>query len=532
MSDIFNNIIDNIALHITWIFSGIGLAAMGKFYPFFKRKFLSKNPPSPFPHYLTPGAPALGTFIHREDIVKELYKAIKQNRKLALINGLGGIGKTTVAKALYHKVKDEFKHIAWVEFQHDIEKSLLGSFVIFDDDEDKDKDIRYKKIKKFLLNATKDTIIFIDNVSNDDDLDFIKRLQANVILTSRLNEINSFETFPIDILSEKQCINIFYKYYKYDEARKQKEYVREIVNLVRCHTLSIELLARAANTPGYPLEKYIADLKEKGMVYPDPSVRTDHTDASQTIAEHLKGLFELVSVSDEQKRILLNFALMPSIEIPAEVKKWLDCSTKDIYELTKPGWLSASATGYEMHPIVKEAVLLQYKDEGIQYEDVETIVRYMAGDEYIKDTDIYTDVRVRLNIAESVMGYICNIEKHEIGALLNNIALVYMKQGDYPKALEWHHKALEINEKVLGLEYPEIATNYNNIAVVHKNQGDYLKALELYHKALKIDEKVSGVDHPNTAITYNNIAGVYKDQGDYPKALEWYHKSLEIYERV
>ncbi|MCL2398528.1 MAG: DUF2225 domain-containing protein [Defluviitaleaceae bacterium] len=545
LNDIINGILSE-----TDIFSGFGVTIIVAILSFagflIKRIFFSKGKketttpetPFPFPRYLTPGAPALGKeFIHREDIIKELHKAIKQNRKLALINGLGGIGKTTVAKALYHKVKDEFKHIAWVEFQHNIEVSLLTSFRIYEDVED--NAIRYRNIKNFLLDATQDTIIFIDNVSNDDGLDFIKRLQANVILTSRLDDIGSFEIFPIDILSEKQCINIFYKYYKYDEARKQKEYVREIVNLVRCHTLSIELLARAANTPNYPLEKYVADLKAKGIVYPELEVETDHTDVSQTIAEHLKGLFELVLVSEKQKWILLNFALMPSIEIPAEVKHWLACDVNDINRLTKLGWLSASATGYEMHPIVKEAVLLQYKDEGIQYEDVETIVWYMMSKAYIKDTDIYTDVRVRLNIAESVMGHICNIEKeeialllNEIALLLNNITLVYNNQEDYLKAMEWFQKALKIYEKVLGVEHPSTATTYNNIALVYNNQEDYPKAMEWFQKALKIYEKMLGVEHPSTATTYNNIGLVYDNLGDYPKALEWNHKALIIHEKI
>ena len=479
-----------------------------------------ENPPHNT-HYLTHRPPTAGKeFIHRNDIVKKLYKTIKrkQNNKLALINGLGGIGKTTVARALYHKVKNEFKYIAWVEFQHNIKESLLDSFRIFDDVED--KDTRYRKIENFLLEATQDTIIFIDNVSNDDGLDFIKQLHANVILTSRLDEIGRFEIFPVKILSEKQCINIFYKYYKYDKARKQKKYVREIVTLAKCHTLFIELLARAANRPKYPLEKYVADLKEKGLAYPELEVETDHTTASQTIAKHLQALFDLVSASDEQKRILLNFALMPSIEIPADVEKWLACDVNDINKLTKPGWLSASEAGYEMHPIVKEAVLLQYKDEGIEYEDVDTIVRYMWSDEYIKDTDIYTDVRVRLNIAESVMGHICNIEKHEIGILLNNIAEVYKKQGDYPKALEWYHKDLKISEKVLGKDHPDTAITYGNIAGMYYNQGDYPKALKEYKKVLKIHEKVLGIDHPDTATTYNNIAAVYKNLGDYPTALE------------
>ena len=475
-------------------------------------------------------SPVSNEFSYREDIVEELYKAIKQNRKLALINGLGGIGKTTVAKALYHKVKDEYKHVAWIEYQDNIKNSLLNSFLIFEDI--KDATERYSKIVRFLLDAKEDTIIFIDNVSGDDSsgLEFVERLSTNVVLTSRLSNIRNFEVFPIGILSEEQCVEIFYKYYEYDKTREQEKAVRKLVELVKCHTLSVELLARAANIPEYPLEKYAAELKEQGLAYPDLNVETDHTAISQTIAQHLQALFNLVTVNDEQKRILKNFAFMPSIEIPAEVVKWLDCNINDIIGLKKLGWLTGSETGYEMHPIVKEAVLLQYREK--QYEDFEAIIDYMSSDNYIKDTDIYTKVHIRLNIAESVMCHFCEFENKEVGLLFNEIAFVYNNQGDYPKALEWVQKALKIFEKVLGLEHPNTATSYHNIASVYFRQGDYTKALEWFQKALEIEEKMLGLEHPNTATSYHSIASVYFRQGDYTKALELYQKALKIFEKV
>ena len=84
------------------------------------------------PHYITSQPPPTGNeFSYRDGIVEELYVAIKQNRKLALINGMGGIGKTSVARNLYHKVKDEFKHVAWVEYQNSIKESLSYSLIMY-----------------------------------------------------------------------------------------------------------------------------------------------------------------------------------------------------------------------------------------------------------------------------------------------------------------------------------------------------------------------------------------------------------------
>jgi len=49
-----------------------------------------------------------------------------------------------------------------------------------------------------------------------------------------------------------------------------------------------------------------------------------------------------------------------------------------------------------------------------------------------------------------------------------------------------------------------VEITYNNIATVYDDQGDYTKALEWYHKALTIQEKVLGKEHLDTATTYTN----------------------------
>ena len=484
------------------------------------------------PRYITTQPPPIGPeFSYREAMIEKLYNAIKQNQKhKILINGLGGIGKTTVARALYHKVKNDFTYIAWVNYQHSIKESLLNSLTIYDD-ANEDKESRYRKIDAFLQSATKDCLIFIDNIMPDDEgIRYLECLEASIILTSRVDKLGSFNKFPVDFLTEAQCVDIFYKYYVHDKSQAHKETVRKLVNLVKCHTLSVELLALAANRAGYPLDSYLAELTAKGFEYPDRGVKTKHTTTPHTIAEHMVKLFEMVEVSNEQSRILKNFALFPDMEIPAAVEKWMDCHIDDMKRLIELGWLTESEKGYYMHPIIKNAIQLQHKKP--QYEDYAALIEYMSGNEYIKATDVYTDVHDRLRIAEAVMCHLCDVEVPEIGVWFNAIASAYKAQGEYEKALEWFHKASRIIDKVLGTNHPSTATIYNNIATVYNNQSEYEKALEWHHKSLKIRENVLGTNHPDTAIAYNNIASVYTHQGEYEKTLAWYYKALVIFEKV
>ena len=101
-------------------------------------------------------------------------------------------------------------------------------------------------------------------------------------------------------------------------------------------------------------------------------------------------------------------------------------------------------------------------------------------------------------------------------------------QGQYPKAIEFHLKALDIRLKKLDKNDVKISNCYNELGLVYDSQGNYPKALEYYEKCLAIRLKTLGAEHPNVANTYNNLGSVYDSQGNHSKALEYFEKSLAI----
>ena len=487
--------------------------------------------PTNIPHLLTERPPVVGKeFCHRNETIADLRKSLslKQGRKLALISGFGGIGKTTIARALYHEVKRDFKHIAWVEYQGNLRESLLGSFKLYEEHkEPKDDETRYSEIKRFLDNATEDTLIFIENLSDDADIGFMGSLGANVIVTSRMEELHAFDSVAVDFLTKEQCEDIFYRYYKYEKFDKEKKYsdvVSRLVELVSCHTLSVELLAKAANIAGYPLDEYEDDLKAKGFGYPKLRFKTGHySEDTLTIAEHLVKLFELVGFSAEQERILKNFSILPSFEIPAEVEKWLACDINDLKRLIEKGWLVESKNGYRMHDVIKTAISLQ---GGAQYESCMALVEYMSSEEYVKDMDIYS--YLLLYVAKGVMEYFYDVESPQIASVCCNIAYAYSGHLScyYEDALEWYRKAVSIREKTLGVDHPDTARTYNNIAGIYYIQGFYKVALEWCQRDLGI------ADETDIATSYSNIAGMYCLRNCYKLALECYQEAFYIWFRV
>ena len=68
----------------------------------------------------------------RENELQEVKDMLLQNGKIVIVNGIGGIGKTTLCKYLFKQSQEHFgkqsEHIAWVRYQNNIESSFIKSF--------------------------------------------------------------------------------------------------------------------------------------------------------------------------------------------------------------------------------------------------------------------------------------------------------------------------------------------------------------------------------------------------------------------
>ncbi len=120
-------------------------------------------------------------------------------------------------------------------------------------------------------------------------------------------------------------------------------------------------------------------------------------------------------------------------------------------------------------------------------------------------------------------------QEHPMTAIVyHNIGEVYRNLCDYPKALEYNIKALDIRKKLLGEKHVDTAESYNDTGLVYIFQGKYDKASELFQKAKTIYEEVVGPNHPSLADTYMNIGMLLMKQEDYSNALENYLEALKI----
>ena len=123
-----------------------------------------------------------------------------------------------------------------------------------------------------------------------------------------------------------------------------------------------------------------------------------------------------------------------------------------------------------------------------------------------------------------------------------NLGSAYNRKGDPDRAIVWLEKAREIQEKIYSRDkypegHPDLATTYNNLGPAYNRKGDPDRAIVWLEKAREIEEKIYSRDkypdgHPDLATTYYNLGSAYDRKGDPDRAIVWYEKAREIEEKI
>lgn len=103
----------------------------------------------------------------------------------------------------------------------------------------------------------------------------------------------------------------------------------------------------------------------------------------------------------------------------------------------------------------------------------------------------------------------------------------YKEIGEYPKALEYSKKAVDIREKMAETQVG-LAHSYNNLGSIYFMIGNNKEALAYFTKALMVQEKIFGINSRESAICYNNIGTAYCEYGIYDQALIYFTKASTI----
>ncbi|TVT96682.1 hypothetical protein EJB05_58104 [Eragrostis curvula] len=96
----------------------------------------------------------------------------------------------------------------------------------------------------------------------------------------------------------------------------------------------------------------------------------------------------------------------------------------------------------------------------------------------------------------------------------------------------YQQKALDINERELGLDHPDTMKSYGDLAVFYYRLQHTELALKYVKRALYLLHLTCGPSHPNTAATYINVAMMEEGLGNVHVALRYLHKALKCNQKL
>ena len=502
--------------------------------------------PDGVPKVLTSKLPRLSNskIIGREEELTSLHLRLFDSKQVLLVNGMGGIGKTTLAQVYVDTYWDEYAHIAWiVHLSDDIKESfintegLLDTLSVKNDAGMQSGELFSATISSFNKITDAPNLLVIDNAqaSLSEIYEYLpKQPNWHILVTSR-EIIDKFDVQEIGFLSEDKAIELFLLHYKRNDIPHEK--IASLVNLVELHTLTIEILAKSAQRQHFTigqLEHAIESDLRANVTVAHQGKKIDR------ITSYLCSIFKMENLSANEMWLLKQFACMPPEYIAFDTAKSYivpeDSSKQEVFPetialLCDKGWLlgNSETDSYKLHRILSEVVRKQLT---ISVEDIapllDSITRLLSIDQ-TKDNPV--DKFPFIPYGKSIEAAFTDSDHIKIGELQNNLATVLQDLGDYAGAKELLEKAMTSAEKNIGPEHPETAVRYSNLALVLQDLGDYAGAKELLEKAMRSAEKKFGPEHPTTAVSYSNLATVLRALGDYAGAKELLEKAMRSAEK-
>ncbi len=492
-----------------------------------------------FPKELTLQMPRLkkDKIIGRIKELTDLRTQLFEKQQVVLMNGMGGIGKTTLAQVYLDTNYKDYQHIAWISKSSDSNKvtddfiqatGLIDQLKI--DPAGKDTNQLFTAIilqmKAMKEVADKPCLLVLDNAT-EDLANYADQLPAwHILITSR-KKIAHFENIDLDFLEEGEAILLFKKHYTREKL--EDPFIANLVKGIEYHTLTIEILAKTAQE----LRTAPEDLQNAFKTNLETDINIPHSkEKIERVTTYLCSIFEVGQLSDEECWLLKQFACLPAQEHSYDLLFELiilksaqkTAFNKALNSLSKKGWLLESKDSYRLHRIIKEVVI---KSLEIVEQDVLTLLLKIETKLRIDQTKGNPiDNFVWVPFGNCIANQFSNSETPEMAIFFNNLALVLQDFGNYRQAKVLLEKAMNSTEKNLGENNPKTAINYSNLATVLQDLGDYQGAKVLLEKAMRSDEKNYGDQHPKTAVKYSNLAVVLNILGEYQEAKVLSEKAL------
>ncbi|KAI1360650.1 hypothetical protein F5Y08DRAFT_43121 [Xylaria arbuscula] len=520
-------------------------------------------------------------FVARTGELIEMREALASDgsRRIVVLHGLGGIGKTQIAIAYAKRYRDEYSAIFWLNIKD--ETSIQQSFTkvarqillqhpdashlrALDLQQDQEKVVEAVKAWLSLPGNTRWLLIYdnydnprLSNDINDTGINISQFIpeayQGSIIVTTRLSQVDLGHRVQIKKLeSLHDSLKILATTSGRDGLDKDISAKRLIEEL--------DGLPLALATAGTYLRRVPIGLANYLRLYKESWVRL-HTDTPNLGSYQDRTLCSTwqLSYMQVQKQhplaahLLRWWAYFNNEDIWFELLQtnntdgpaWIHELTNELnfnqaigalhnYGFVEP-YVSASdsvgSRGYSMHACVHSwtvSVLNKDPEDSL----ARATVACVAARAPSQNEDQFWSLQNRL-LSHAAKCSVMRLDSDDgIEWAFYNLGILYSDQGKLDEAEAMYMRALRGKEKAWGPEHTSTLDTVNNLGLLYKSQGKLDEAEAMYVRALRGYEKAWGPEHTSTLDTVNNLGNLYADQGKLTEAEAMYVRALRGKEKA
>ena len=488
------------------------------------------------------------TFYGREDELKQMER-LQKERKRIFLTGMGGIGKSELARAYAVEHRREYDTVILARYESTLEDVIrrvsIEHLVHFGGEglpPEQYFALAKRKLKECCVEEK--VLLILDNLDVDSDTGMQQFLEmgCDVIVTTRYH----WEEYEDDCVfvkeyDEEGAFELFCRNYgktKEEFNEEERLLILELIKLVEYHTMTVELLAKQTAKEEADFKTFLKELKE-GIQHHDqtkiPHIK-DGSYGKKSMYQHIAALFSIAKekeknwISETEEAILRHMTLISYQGIEGkQFLTWCGYPESDLpilKDLAAKGWIRQEQKQYAMHPIISEML---YAELQPTIENCNTLVAAIEEqlDEKEFSTLIWQEKETRIEYGIFLAKRL-NEKNRETADLYHIVGVRLYDMSRYQKALKYQKKALKIRKKVLGERGIDTVSSYNSVGISYEKLGKRKKGLEYKEKALEIYKEELGERNVATATLYNNIGYSYFELGERKKGLEYLMKALEI----
>lgn len=349
--------------------------------------------------YLQTKLPLGNNYFCGRDIELQEIHTLLQQEKFLLLHGVGGIGKTELAKHYAMTYAEEYDAVVFVRFLDSMENTILSDTnfpIVHCTRSDGESDAAYLERKLQVLRqiCTPRHLILLDNFDTGDcgNLDFLTELPCPILVTSRVDYDGIFPQYEVDILSDESAL---YQMMAYYTKREPDLYTDAILKALNGHTMAVELVAKQMALHQLTSREMYEKLCAEGISGDNGKVRQlkDSTLREKTAFHHMEILFSVLDLSESEKQVLRCAALVgatPMVRQYFEVISDLnEAEINSLDRLIQSGWISEVYQDemciLSTHPLIVEVLCEKLRPNSRECKNMVELAGSVAG--YIEESE-------------------------------------------------------------------------------------------------------------------------------------------------